>query len=140
MRLEPNLRGVFAALADVLVPEADGKPSASRAGVTTHLVDQALDHRPDLVEDFLAALRFCAQLEPEAALDALAVQHPARFQALAVLTAGAYSVSPEARDALGIVFAPVAVKDDTDTYIDLLAEVVDRGFDIRRTPLENRTP
>lgn len=131
MTLTTAQRAVFSALSDLLIPASETMPSATAAGVAEALIDRALGFRPDLAEDFVAAVQACEGREPEAALDDLAVRDPLRFKALTLLTAGAYAASPQVLAALDYVPPPVPVGDDTDTYIDLLADVVERGFRIR---------
>ncbi|MFJ8855016.1 hypothetical protein [Streptomyces sp. NPDC102437] len=129
--LETDQRRTFAALIDVLIPASDRMPSATAAGVTDALLDQVLGYRPDLAEPFAEAVAQCTGKDPEAALDALAEQQPEQFQALTLLTAGAYFLSPQVKAALAYDPPPRTVNDDVDSYIDMLADVVDRGFTIR---------
>ncbi|MFE7213980.1 gluconate 2-dehydrogenase subunit 3 family protein [Streptomyces sp. NPDC057611] len=129
--LDPDQRRTFAALADVLIPASDPMPSATAAGVPDALLDQVLGYRPDLAEPFAEAVARCTGKDPEAALDALCVQQPEQFQALTVLTAGAYFLSPLTKAALAYDPPPRTALDDVDSYIDMLATVVDRGFAIR---------
>ena len=131
MTINPAERYVFAALADVLIPASDVMPSATAAGVAEALIDEVLGYRPDLAEDFSNALSAAGQREPEAGIDELAKNHPQSFGALTLLTVSAYVLSPKVRTALNYNAPPRAVNDDTDTYIDLLAAVVERGFHIR---------
>ncbi|MBL1101050.1 hypothetical protein [Streptomyces coffeae] len=129
--LDSDQRRTFAALADVLIPGSDLGPSATAAGVPDALLDQVLGYRPDLVERFAEAVAWCTDKDPEAALDALSVQQPEQFQALTVLTAGAYFLSPQVKAALAYDAPPRTARDDVDSYIDILATVVDRGFATR---------
>lgn len=129
--LETEQRRTFAALIDVLIPASDRMPSATAAGVADALLDQVLGYRPDLAEPFAEAVAQCTGKDPEAALDALAEQQPEQFQALTLLTAGAYFLSPQVKAALAYDPPPRTVNDDVDSYIDMLADVVDRGFTIR---------
>ncbi len=121
----------FAAVADVLIPGSAEMPSATEAGVPGDLLDQVLRFRPDLVESFRTAVAACGGQHPEVALDELANDHPDQFAALTLLTAGAYFQSPLVKQALDYAPPPRMVHDDIDTYIDLLANVVDRGFAAR---------
>jgi hypothetical protein len=126
--LTTEQRTAYAELADVLIPSTDGMPSATEAGVVDVLIDQVLGYRPDLAEDFAAAVDACVGREPETALDDLAARDSARFTALTLLTAGAYTLSSKVRAALNYNPPPRAVVDDVDTYVDMLADVVERGF------------
>jgi hypothetical protein len=129
--LDPDQRRTFAALADVLIPASDPMPSATAAGVPDALLDQVLGYRPDLAQPFAEAVAWCTGKDPEAALDALSAQQPEQFQALTVLTAGAYFLSPRTKTALAYDPPPRTALDDVDSYIDMLATVADRGFAIR---------
>ena len=67
--LTTDQRQVFAVLAETLIPATDTMPSATSAGVADTLLDQVLGYRPDLVDDFVAALASCDGQDPESALD-----------------------------------------------------------------------
>jgi len=60
--LTASQRDRFSSIADVLIPSAEGMPSASEADVPTRWIDDALRFRPDLADRLVAAL--------DAALDA----------------------------------------------------------------------
>jgi len=129
--LKSEQRELFSALAEALIPASRVMPSATDVGVAGKLIDQALGYRPDLAADFDAAVIACAGMEPELALDHLAERDPVRFKALTVLSAGAYLLSPLVQAALEYNPPPRPVGDDTDTYVEMLADVVERGFHIR---------
>jgi len=129
--INPDQRATFAALADVLIPASDTMPSATAAGVADALLDQALGYRPDLVGPFTAALAACAGKDAENALDDLSKEDPGQFEALTVVASGAYFLSPTVKAAMPYDAAPRPAREDMDSYIDLLANVVERGFDIR---------
>jgi hypothetical protein len=129
--LTPDQRRVLAGLVDHLIPASGPMPSATAVGVHDGLIDRALGHRPDLVHPFTEALDAASGHDPQAELTALAEHRPELFQALTLLTAGAYFLSPIARDALGHTPPPRAVRDDVNDYVELLATVMDRGFDRR---------
>lgn len=129
--LTTDQRQVFAVLAETLIPATETMPSATTAGVADTLLDQVLGYRPDLVDDFVAALASCDGQDPESALDGLVASHPDQFEALTVLAAGAYFLSPAVKAAMPYDAAPRPARDDMDDYIDMLEHVVDRGFTIR---------
>ena len=104
---------------------------ATFAALADALLDQALDYRPDLVEPLAAALAACQGKDAQDGLDALSRHHPEQFEALTVLAAGAYFLSPAVKAAMPYDAAPRPAREDMDSYIDLLANVVERGFDIR---------
>ena len=126
--LTSEQRQVFATLAEALIPASDTMPSATTAEVSGALLDQALGYRPDLVEALTAALDSSAGKDPETALDSLSAEQPGQFEALTVLAAGAYFLSPAVKAAMPYDAAPRPARDDMDSYIDLLEHVVDRGF------------
>ncbi|MEE6166470.1 MULTISPECIES: hypothetical protein [unclassified Mycolicibacterium] len=129
--LTPEQRQVFAILAETLIPASDTMPSATAAEVSGDLLDQALGYRPDLVAALTAALDSSAGKDPEAALDDLATERPEQFEALTVLAAGTYFLSPAVKAAMPYDAAPRPARDDMDSYVDMLEHVVDRGFVIR---------
>ena len=129
--IDDNQRSALAAVADILIPANNDFPSATSAGVTEKLIDQVLGYRPDLVSAFQDALTGCIGKEPSEALDDLASNHHEQFEALTLLTSAAYFQSPQVKAALNYSPAPRAAHDDVDTYIDMLADVVERGFVIR---------
>lgn len=125
----------FASLADVLIPEAEGMPSASQAGVPNRWLDEALTHRPDLSDDLRDALRAAGDLPAEEAVNLLNTEHIPAFEALGTLAAGAYFLNPEIKQLIGYpgqVSTPP--KDDTHTYFDLLENVLERGQVYRDVP------
>jgi hypothetical protein len=125
----------YGELADVLVPSAEGMPSASQAEVHTHWVDEALRARPDLRVGLRQALDLTAGQPAEAAVEMLNAQHSPVFDALGTVTAGAYFLNPEIRRLIGYPGqVPQPIVDDVDTYVDLLEHVVDRGPIYRDVP------
>src|SRR5436853_3331886 len=101
MTFDTNERTVLAGLADVLIPKADGFPSASEAGVAGEGLDQVLSFRPDFAAG-LKKLLASAQGQPPAAFVAeLRKNDPAGFGLLAELVPGAYFLNAEVRNSLG---------------------------------------
>jgi hypothetical protein len=126
--LSDDERTRFAEIADILIPHAEGMPSASEADVVTRWIDDALGYRPDLVDLFHEALAVGADLEPAEALELLNTDHSAAFEALGTLTAGSYFLNPEIRTLIGYPGQlPTLPRNDVDTYIDLLEHVAERG-------------
>jgi choline dehydrogenase-like flavoprotein len=84
----------LAALADALIPAADGLPSASEADSGGKWLERALAARPDLAPSFERAL---------AATDAriLADEDPDAFAALAEVVSGAYYMNVKVRKRIG---------------------------------------
>lgn len=133
--LTSDQRERFAALADVLIPAAEGMPSASQAAVPDRWIDDAMGYRPDLVTGLTEALQAAGELPAEDAIELLNRDHIPAFEALGTLTAGAYFLNPEIRELIGYPGqVPTPPKDDTDTYFDLLENVVARGQVYRDAP------
>lgn len=124
----------YSALADILIPSAEGMPSATQAQVPSTWINTALGYRPDLVEHFMRALEVCQGKDPQVALVDLNATDTVAFDALGVLTSGAYFLNPDVKVLLGYPGqVPVPAQDDTDTYLDILENVVDRGAVFRAT-------
>lgn len=126
----------LASLADVLIPSAEGMPSASEADVPTRWIDDALGYRPDLADGLVAALDAAGDLPAEQAVELLNREHIPAFEALGTLTAGAYFLNPDIKQRIGYpgqVATPA--REDLDTYVDLLENVVERGQVYRETPV-----
>jgi hypothetical protein len=134
--LTPTQRERLASLADVLIPSAEGMPSASEADVPTRWIDDALGYRPDLADGLVAALDAAGDLPAEQAVELLNREHIPAFEALGTLTAGAYFLNPDIKQRIGYpgqVATPA--REDLDTYVDLLENVVERGQVYRETPV-----
>jgi len=109
-------RRTYAGIADILIPEAEGMPSASQAGVPDRYLDEALGYRPDLQDAFDQALEAGRGLPPADAVELLNSEHIPAFEALGTLTAGAYFLNPDIRQRIGYPGqVPTPPKDDTDT-------------------------
>lgn len=133
--LSSDQRERFASLADVLIPAAEGMPSASQAAVPDRWIEDAMGYRPDLVMGLTEALQVAGDLPAEDAIELLNRDHIPAFEALGTLTAGAYFLNPEVRDLIGYPGqVPTPPKDDTHTYFDLLENVVARGQVYRDAP------
>lgn len=133
--LTSEQRERFTTLADVLIPAAEGMPSASQAEVPGRWIEDALGYRPDLVSGLESALQAAGDLPAEEAIEILNRDHIPAFEALGTLTAGAYFLNPAVRDLIGYPGqVPTPPKDDTDTYFDLLENVVERGQVYRDVP------
>jgi hypothetical protein len=96
-------RRTLAAVADDLIPAADGMPAASAVGVHAELLDRVLAARPDLHAGLTRALAVLRTDPTDAA---------ARGK-VAYVVAGAYYLSPQVRERLGYATAdPVPVRAD----------------------------
>jgi hypothetical protein len=119
---------LYASLADLLIPEADGMPSASQAEVPSRWLHEALRFRPDLAVPLRRALDLARGQDPAGVLTLVNGGDPEAFEALGTLTAGAYFLNPETRRLVGYPGqVAVPIRDDVDDYIDMLARVVERG-------------
>ena len=70
----------LAALADVLIPAAEGMPSASEAGATGPLLDEVLRVRGDLQEPLAKLTADAANKDPRAEVDRLKADEPELFE------------------------------------------------------------
>jgi hypothetical protein len=128
-------RGTYALLADLLIPADEDLPSATGAEVPTRWIDEALRVRPDLIEELRSAISLAAGSDAQAAIETLHRSNPDAFDALGTLTAGAYFMNPEVRRMIGYPGqVGIPVREDVDTYIDMLANVVERGQVYRDVP------
>ena len=127
--LTDDQRAAYASLADVLIPSAEGMPSASEADVPTRWIDDALGYRPDLVPAFQRAIAAAGSL-PTAAevVEWLNANDSTAFDALGVLTSGSYFLNPKVKELIGYPGqVPSPAYDDVNTYADMLEQVAERG-------------
>jgi hypothetical protein len=133
---ELNLEAI-AALADALIPPADGFLSGSEAGVPGKALDDAIVARPDLVPDLeQAATEVAAGTPAEALLQAWFRGRPEAFDRLFLLIRGAYFLNPAVCEALhydGATAYPLSDAIEPD-YQDLVAEVIAKGPRYRPVP------
>ena len=136
MNFDANERAVLGELADVLIPEGEGFPSASQAGVGGDGLDQVLSFRPDLedgLKRLIAAARGRSAIE---FVSELKRNDPAGFGLLAEFVPGAYFLNPRVREKLGYAGQAARSIDPRPDYLDdgLLQSVIDRGPIYRPTP------
>jgi hypothetical protein len=131
-------RALFGALADLLIPSADGMPSATEAGVAGKWLDEVLSVRPDFGPALAAAIDAARDADPADALARLRSSDPVGFGVIAEVAAGAYFMNPQVRQAIGYggqLQVPIVAEDPPDYEQDgLLASVVARGPLYRPTP------
>ena len=126
-------RNTLAGLADVLIPAADGMPSASEAGATGALLDEVLRVRGDLEEPLAQLTSAAANKDPGAEVERLKSDEPELFEALTTAVAGGYFMSDDVRERLGYPGQQaLELEDDLDPA--LLQPVIDRGTIYRPTP------
>ena len=98
--IDADGRRVIAAVADYMIPEAHGMPSAAA------IVDEArlrfvLTARPDLLEPLVAALRPELGDDPNARFETLAREDPAALAALQLTIVGGYYTDRSVRRLIG---------------------------------------
>ena len=126
-------RETLAALADVLIPAAEGMPSASEAGATGSLLDEVLRVRGDLEEPLATLTAAAANKDPRVEVDRLKADEAELFEALTTAIAGGYFMSDDVRARLAYPGQQaLQLEDDHDPA--LLQPVIDRGPIYRPTP------
>jgi len=98
--IDPGRRATFAAIADRLIPEAHGMPSAG-AVVGEARLRFVLTARPDLVEPLRQALRPELGDDPAGRLQTLERDEPDAHGALLLAVVGGYYTDKDVRDRLG---------------------------------------
>jgi hypothetical protein len=136
MTLDQSERDILARLADVLIPQGDGMPSASQAGVAQKWLDAVLEARPDLSAGLKTILQRAANRPPEEVVAKWRTSGSAEFSILAEVVPGAYFMNPEVREAIGYRGQSPQAIDPRPDYMedDLLASVIRRGPIYRPTP------
>ncbi|MHA1548075.1 MAG: hypothetical protein ACTSYE_04000 [Alphaproteobacteria bacterium] len=134
--LTENDRTAFAAIADVLIPEGEGMPSASQVDVQGVVLDRVLDLRRDLQEPMLRGLRAPPADRPSQTVAALTSSDPAALKASGEAAKAAYYMDPRVRDLLGYPgqqSRPARTDEERDYLQDgMLQAVMDRGPIYRR--------
>ena len=132
-----EIRAAFLAVADVLIPEADGAPSASRAELGATF-ERILTLRPDLQEAFRRGVQAVAHKEPAAAARALNIDDPEALAAIGLVAAAGYYMNPRVRELIGYPGQEKRAFDPTATpeYVanGMLQAVGGRGPSYRATP------
>lgn len=130
-------RSRLAEILKILIPGGEGMPSAVGCGVHNRWIDEALRVRPELRGDLDEVLATTsAEAEPvETGLRSFAETRPDAFARFGSLLAGAYYMDDDVRRALGYPGQEArALTDETDSYLELLERVVERGDVYRPTP------
>ena len=84
-------------LAETLIPEHPGAPSADQAGLSAQFLDEFFELRDDLLPAFLDIVDRADLEDPRGFCDRLQTDEPAAFNTLTFVIAGAYLLSPKAR-------------------------------------------
>jgi|HubBroStandDraft_5_1064220.scaffolds.fasta_scaffold155981_2 hypothetical protein len=138
-KIDQQVRDTFAGIADVLIPEAEGMPSASSVGVhEAQYLDRILGLRPDLAEAFFRGIQNAHGQEPRSAAEQLHANDTPALGAIGLIASSAYYMSPPVRELIGYPgqtsrpFDP----DETPEYLTngMLKRVQDRGPVFRQTP------
>jgi hypothetical protein len=133
------LRARLAAIADGLVPGADGMPVPSNIDIGGRQLDLVLASRPDLAGDLRRALEAAADV-PDAIVwvETLRARDPAGYEAVVTAVVGGYYLHPDVTSRLRYPGQlPQQVRPDTllDELDDgLLERVHERGPIYRPTP------
>lgn len=138
-KIDEVVRNTFAAIADVLIPSAEGMPAASLVGVANEQnLDRILGLRPDLSEAFFRAIERAKGKDPATAAEELNQNDASGLAAIGLIASSAYYMAPVVRELIGYpgqerrTFDPDAVPE----YVanGMLKVVQDRGPIFRRTP------
>lgn len=137
--LDAKKRGIFASLADILIPNAEGMPSASEVNVHGELLDHILGLRPDLQENFMRGIAAADGRDPTTALNDLNKSDPAALTAIGLVASAGYYMTTEVRRLIGYPgqeSRPEADPDAVPEYVanGMLQQVIDRGPIFRPTP------
>jgi len=124
------------ALADVLIPAAEGRLSASQADVSGSGLDQVLATCPEMAGGLREVLELAGQMDAEAAVAWLSENQRAAFFQLCEFAAGAYFLNPVVREAIGYAGQTARAIDPRPDYLDegLLESVIQRAPVYRATP------
>lgn len=139
MTLDERLRARLEAVADQLIPEADGMPAPSSVEIGGSQLDLVLASRPDLEADLRRVLEAAGGVGDAIAwLAALQAGDPAGHDALVLAVVAGYYLRPEVQRLLGYpgqVAREVSVAALPD-YVEegLLERVYERGPIYRPTP------
>jgi hypothetical protein len=137
-QLTDDQRITFRNLAAVLIPATATMPSAAEVGLHGTVIDNLLDHRPDLRERFLRGLDACRGQDPNLAARSLNDQDPTALAAIGLLASAAYYMDAKVRDLIGYPGQSARPFDvqATPAYISngQLQRVIDRGPIFRPTP------
>jgi hypothetical protein len=136
--IDEEMRATFLGVADVLIPEALGMPSASQVNVSGAVLDRILALRPDLQEPFFRGVRAAVGKDPKLAAQAINRDDPRALAAIGLVAASAYYMDPGVRALIGYPGQEKRTYDPdaTPEYIanGTLQKVIDRGPIYRPTP------
>lgn len=139
MNFNSTERSILAALADIIIPAGEAKPSASEADVAGQGLDAILAVRPDLASGLKQILHAATGRDAAEVVAELQSKDSASFGTLAEFVAGAYFLNPQVLVALGYDGQNPRPIDSRPDYLDdgLLQSVIDRGPVYRATPAKS---
>lgn len=136
--VDPALRETFRAIADVLIPPAEGMPAASDVGAHEATFDRIIALRPDLTERLLRGLRAAAGQPADDAARKLNAEDPDALSAIGLAASAAYYMQPRVRELIGYPGqeSRPGNPDEVPEYVEngMLQQVIDRGPIFRPTP------
>jgi hypothetical protein len=100
-RIGEEQRARLARLAEELIPEGEGMPSAGAADIAWGQLDKVLQVRPDLSGPLARALASEADSPAEAWLQDLERRDPGAHEAVVLAILGGYYLHPAVRERLG---------------------------------------
>lgn len=126
-------------LADALIPPAAGGHSATQAGVTGALLQQAEVYAPDLPERLRKVIKLAEGEAPDSVLAGLKQLDPAAYDGFCETIAAIYFMSPEVRAAVGFPGREAKpARTDVSELEELLMPVLEAGFGPRPTDGDGR--
>jgi hypothetical protein len=136
MSFTESERKRLAGLADVLIPAADGRLSASEADVAGSGLDQFVATCPEMAAGLRQVLLKVGDEGACKAVETLRINDAATFGVLAEFAAGTYFLNPKVREAIGYAGQIARPIDPAPDYLDdgLLESVIRRGSIYRPTP------
>lgn len=139
-KISDEERQVFSDLADVLIPNAEGMPSASEVGVHKGMLDRVVGLRPDLSEALHRGLSTAKGKDPTAAAEELNRNDPEALTAIGLAASAGYYMTPKVRELIGYPGQEnrPADPDAPLEYVEngMLQVVIDRGPIFVPTPKE----
>lgn len=129
-------------LAETLIPEHRNAPSADQAGVSGLFIDEVLELRDDIADEFRELLNRAQDKNPRRFCEELEEQDPNAFSRLTFVIAGAYLMSPKSRTWLSYSGQVGEFQDGSDQAEygngNILDTVRARGPIFRPSPGEER--
>lgn len=131
-------RGVFAAMADIIIPAWERMPAASAVGVQDNLLDRVLSARPDLAEGVMQSIAFCRGRQASEGVNDLFQSNKEAFDAFTLAATGAYYMDETVRRLVGYPGQESPPYDPAVTPDYLTNGLIERV--VRRGPVYRSTP